>query len=629
MVIHEAQTLIKPNPGLPDSPILNQSNINVMEHAVVEQSIHSQSLQQNSSSIDNFLNQQQHLQNIHSNLSMNQENIHNFHSSKNLVNNTDVQDNSTSTSNELIEQSIRNRNSQMIASSSTLPQHQSNFFSMYTTTGGIANNNQSGRILSEAGLSTNDMETSSTIPTALMMTPPPFSQEIPPHNSINHSSHPAATNLMPSSDCMNGAMMNHSNPLNPSSHHNWYSPSYQSNQQYQSSSNVHHAAAIAAAAAVAARHNQSHSNSNFHLQHQINANGMAVSHSQPYGDILEQSDWSSPISNGSFTSPAPNSSLPSYQIPFQGYTNPITSVYPGSHHHSYHRNKLDFYNNHFSNYYNYSNVLLNSAATVAQLPTQQQQHTSVGGSGSASGQNMLPFGHSSNHFDYYFNNQQQSEVPGLGMNRSTNQSIVDNEERQSIYTTNNSNDNGKSLSAAETDVYTSLIAGSVDRKKSQPSSETKNYEFNSSINQTVTSSNITEVNENLEADNKTNADNNNNNNNNNNNSHVRSFSKNESDNEISANQRNVKRNPINNSTIRNGSQLSSNRKLFNWMNKSTSNSSSSSVGKTRTKDKYRVVYSENQRFELEKEFQFSRYITIRRKSELARQLLLSERQSKS
>ncbi|XP_026681247.1 homeobox protein CDX-1-like, partial [Diaphorina citri] len=49
-------------------------------------------------------------------------------------------------------------------------------------------------------------------------------------------------------------------------------------------------------------------------------------------------------------------------------------------------------------------------------------------------------------------------------------------------------------------------------------------------------------------------------------------------------------------------------------------------GKTRTKDKYRVVYSDQQRLELEKEFHYSRYITIRRKAELANSLGLSERQ---
>ncbi|KAH8381057.1 hypothetical protein KR200_004222 [Drosophila serrata] len=51
-------------------------------------------------------------------------------------------------------------------------------------------------------------------------------------------------------------------------------------------------------------------------------------------------------------------------------------------------------------------------------------------------------------------------------------------------------------------------------------------------------------------------------------------------------------------------------------------------GKTRTKDKYRVVYTDFQRLELEKEYCTSRYITIRRKSELAQTLSLSERQVK-
>uniref|UniRef100_A0A3Q3B2H2 Caudal type homeobox 1 b n=1 Tax=Kryptolebias marmoratus TaxID=37003 RepID=A0A3Q3B2H2_KRYMA len=55
---------------------------------------------------------------------------------------------------------------------------------------------------------------------------------------------------------------------------------------------------------------------------------------------------------------------------------------------------------------------------------------------------------------------------------------------------------------------------------------------------------------------------------------------------------------------------------------------SDSDGKTRTKDKYRVVYTDHQRLELEKEFHYSKYITIRRKAELATTLSLSERQVK-
>ncbi len=39
-----------------------------------------------------------------------------------------------------------------------------------------------------------------------------------------------------------------------------------------------------------------------------------------------------------------------------------------------------------------------------------------------------------------------------------------------------------------------------------------------------------------------------------------------------------------------------------------------------------MVYSDHQRLELEKEFHYSRYITIRRKSELAQALNLTERQ---
>ncbi|KAL0272809.1 UNVERIFIED_CONTAM: hypothetical protein PYX00_005643 [Menopon gallinae] len=69
------------------------------------------------------------------------------------------------------------------------------------------------------------------------------------------------------------------------------------------------------------------------------------------------------------------------------------------------------------------------------------------------------------------------------------------------------------------------------------------------------------------------------------------------------------------------------RSPYEWMKKA-SYQSQPNPGKTRTKDKYRVVYSDHQRLELEKEFHYSRYITIRRKAELATNLGLSERQVK-
>ncbi|XP_048346964.1 homeobox protein CDX-1 [Sphaerodactylus townsendi] len=68
------------------------------------------------------------------------------------------------------------------------------------------------------------------------------------------------------------------------------------------------------------------------------------------------------------------------------------------------------------------------------------------------------------------------------------------------------------------------------------------------------------------------------------------------------------------------------RTPFEWMRRNVPTSSNS--GKTRTKDKYRVVYTDHQRLELEKEFHYSRYITIRRKAELAATLGLTERQVK-
>ncbi|NXA46458.1 CDX1 protein, partial [Nothocercus julius] len=74
------------------------------------------------------------------------------------------------------------------------------------------------------------------------------------------------------------------------------------------------------------------------------------------------------------------------------------------------------------------------------------------------------------------------------------------------------------------------------------------------------------------------------------------------------------------------SPTSQRRTPYEWMRRSIP--STSSNGKTRTKDKYRVVYTDHQRLELEKEFHYSRYITIRRKAELAAALGLTERQVK-
>ncbi|XP_071425632.1 homeobox protein CDX-1-like [Pithys albifrons albifrons] len=64
---------------------------------------------------------------------------------------------------------------------------------------------------------------------------------------------------------------------------------------------------------------------------------------------------------------------------------------------------------------------------------------------------------------------------------------------------------------------------------------------------------------------------------------------------------------------------------FDWMRRAAP---ATATGKTRTREKYRVVYTDHQRLELEKEFHYNRYITIRRKSELAANLRLSERQVK-
>ena len=50
------------------------------------------------------------------------------------------------------------------------------------------------------------------------------------------------------------------------------------------------------------------------------------------------------------------------------------------------------------------------------------------------------------------------------------------------------------------------------------------------------------------------------------------------------------------------------------------------LGKTRTRDKYRIVYTDQQRYELENEFIISKYISIARKSALSLTLSLTERQ---
>ncbi|KNC24510.1 Homeotic protein caudal [Lucilia cuprina] len=85
----------------------------------------------------------------------------------------------------------------------------------------------------------------------------------------------------------------------------------------------------------------------------------------------------------------------------------------------------------------------------------------------------------------------------------------------------------------------------------------------------------------------------------------------------------------NNTTINNNHRSSpiKSHQYYEWMKK-PSYPAQPAPGKTRTKDKYRVVYTDFQRLELEKEYCTSRYITIRRKTELAQSLSLSERQVK-
>ncbi|XP_017043929.1 LOW QUALITY PROTEIN: homeotic protein caudal [Drosophila ficusphila] len=85
----------------------------------------------------------------------------------------------------------------------------------------------------------------------------------------------------------------------------------------------------------------------------------------------------------------------------------------------------------------------------------------------------------------------------------------------------------------------------------------------------------------------------------------------------------------NNNSVNNNNNRTSPSKpqYYEWMKK-PAYPAQPQPGKTRTKDKYRVVYTDYQRLELEKEYCTSRYITIRRKSELAQTLSLSERQVK-
>ncbi|CBY08340.1 unnamed protein product [Oikopleura dioica] len=57
------------------------------------------------------------------------------------------------------------------------------------------------------------------------------------------------------------------------------------------------------------------------------------------------------------------------------------------------------------------------------------------------------------------------------------------------------------------------------------------------------------------------------------------------------------------------------RHPYDWMKRTGAPETQSAPNhaRTRTKDKYRVVYSDTQRLELEKEFAFNKYITIQRK----------------
>ncbi|KAF7989954.1 hypothetical protein HCN44_008628 [Aphidius gifuensis] len=111
---------------------------------------------------------------------------------------------------------------------------------------------------------------------------------------------------------------------------------------------------------------------------------------------------------------------------------------------------------------------------------------------------------------------------------------------------------------------------------------------------------------------------------NNNIPHVSSYNKNNNNNDDNNNNVNNTRNSFVSSNPVRPTQM---RSPYEWLKK-TSYQNQLIPGKTRTKDKYRVVYTDYQRVELEKEFHYNKYINIKRKAELSVNLGLSERQVK-
>ncbi|XKL64791.1 hypothetical protein PGB90_004877 [Kerria lacca] len=98
--------------------------------------------------------------------------------------------------------------------------------------------------------------------------------------------------------------------------------------------------------------------------------------------------------------------------------------------------------------------------------------------------------------------------------------------------------------------------------------------------------------------------------------------------EYSADDSDISPSPTSNRTVSPSYVQQRVKSPYEWMKRTSFQSDPCPVGKTRTKDKYRVVYTDQQRVELEKEFLFNKYITIRRKTEMAAVLGLSERQVK-